>query len=892
MKDGDRERSRRRIGSSRLRRSLRPIKLGASTAAGRAATAVRLIGASPETKERRRREFHTRTAERYARELGDMKGALMKLGQLMSFVDVGAVPERYRDVYTRSLGALLADGPPMDPDVLDEVVEVELGAPAKEVFAWFSPTPLAAASIGQVHEARLEDGTRVAVKVQYPGVADAIESDLRNTELLATFYRLGQSMMGGLAPKADPRTIVGELRERISEELDYTLEAESQEHFRRLYEDHPAIRVPRVFTDLSTDRVLTAEYVEGKRWAEALEAPQVLRLRWAEVIYRFSLGSLDRFSIFNADPHPGNYLFHDDGTVTFLDFGCVKHVPFARQVMNISLVRAAAEGRADDVRSLLIASGFLPADDDCEPGRLLEWLGEGSPYLFKGKYAFNHDDVRAFVRRMYDPRGQYGDVVRRMHAPKDFVMLTRIDVGLWSVLASLGGEQYWRGIADEIWGVGPPVTELGRAEAAWLERMRRRTDWPPVLAQRARRFQPAVAALDFDPLEPDFTEDPYPYYERLRAQGRVHWLPPGVWMVTRYDDCLELLRDERLSSDPTRSNVFDLLVPPGWGEGSAVDAMTRRLLLFMDPPDHTRLRSLVSAAFTRRSVEELRSRIETISAELLHAVDEEFDLVSQFAYPLPIAVIAELLGVPLADRERFGAWSRDLVQIVGVDDPNEETVAKGNSTVEAFLDYFRSLVAERRTSPRDDLLSALIEAEDEGHKLTEDELLSTCVLLLVAGHETTANLIANGTLALLDHPDEWSRLREDQSLTSAAVEELLRYDSPVQATARTTLEEMEVAGKVLSAGERIVLLLGSANRDPSRFDDPDVLRIDRSPNAHVAFGGGIHFCLGAPLARLEARIALPMLTQRFPSLRRLDDKIEHRATFPIRALTSLRVAAR
>lgn len=891
MKDRDRERS-RRIGSSRVRRSLRPMKLGAGTAAGRAATAIRSIGASPETKERKRREFHTRTAERYAQELGDMKGVLMKMGQILSFVDVGAVPERYREAYERSLGALLADAPPMPYEVLDEVVEAELGAPAKEVFAWFSPDPLAAASIGQVHEARLDDGTRVAVKIQYPGVAEAIDADMSNTELLATFYRLGQSMMGGLAPKADPRTIVGELRERISEELDYVLEAENQKFFNLLYEGHPAIRVPRVFSEYSSPRVLTMEYVEGKRWAEALKATPELRCRWAEVIYRFAFGTLDRFSIFNADPHPGNYLFHDDGSVTFLDFGCIKHVPVEVQVKHIVLVRAVAEGRAEELRAAMIASGFLATDDDTDPERLLEWLRGGAPYLKEARTRITHEDVRAFVRRMYDPRGEYGDIVRRGQAPKDFVILTRIDFGLWSIFAALEAELEWSALAHEMWAIAPPATELGREEAKWLSEMRRRTDWPPRHPDRPAKLEAPVSAVEFNPIGPDFIDDPYAYYSRLRAQGRIHWLPPGIWMVTRYDDCLELLRDERLSSDPIKSNVYDLLVPPGWGEGSAVDAMTRRLLLFMDPPDHTRLRSLVSTAFTRRSVEELRPRIEAISAELLNAVDEEFDLVSQFAYPLPIAVIAELLGVPLGDRERFGAWSRELVQIVGVDDPSEEVIAQGNATVEAFLDYFRGLVAERRGAPGEDLLSALIEAEDEGHKLTEDELLSTCVLLLVAGHETTANLIANGTLALLNHPDEWARLRGDPSLISSAVEELLRFDSPVQATARTTLEEMDVAGKVLPAGERIVLMLGSANRDAGRFEDPDALRIDRSPNAHVAFGGGIHFCLGAPLARLETRIALPMLAQRFPSLRRVDERIEHRATFPIRALTSLRVATR
>ena len=422
--------------------------------------------------------------------------------------------------------------------------------------------------------------------------------------------------------------------------------------------------------------------------------------------------------------------------------------------------------------------------------------------------------------------------------------------------------------------------------------MNKRDDWPPVHTERPARFQTPVSALEFDPLEPDFTDDPYTYYDRLRGQGRIHWMPPGIWMVTRYDDCLDLLRDERLSSDPMRSNIYDVLVPPGWDGGSAVDGMMRRLLLFMDPPDHTRLRSLVATAFTRRSVEELRPRIETIAGELLDGLEDEFDLLSRFAYPLPITVIAELLGVPTADRERFGSWSQELVQIVSIDAPNEAVIAQGNATVEAFLEYFRGLAVERRRVPRDDLLSALIEAEEHGSRLTEDELLATCVLLLVAGHETTANLIGNGVLALLDHPDELRRLHEDPSLISGAIEELLRYDSPVQATARTTTQEMEIAGRSLDAGERVVLLLGSANRDPAQFDDADTLRIDRSPNQHVAFGGGIHFCLGAPLARIEARIALPILAQRFPALRRVDDRSEHRPTFPIRALTSLRVATR
>ncbi len=891
IRDSDRGRSRRTIASSRLNRSIRLVRLGIRTATGRAATAFLSIGAGTETKERRRREFHTRLAERYARELGDMKGAIMKLGQLFSFIDAGAVPERYRDVYTRWLGTLLGSAPPMDLEVLDEVIEAELGSRAMDAFEWFDPSPLAAASIGQVHEARLRDGSRVAVKIQYPGVAEAIESDLRNAELLATFYRLVQSIVGKLALPADPRAIMDELRERVSEELDYVIEAENQDFFRRLYEDHPFIRVPRVFTKLSTKRVLTMELAEGKWWAEAQNAPPDIRARWAEVIFRFSLGSLDRFSVFSADPHPGNYVFQDDGTVTFLDFGCIKHLPLSRQVMNVSLVRATDAGRADDVRSVLVGAGFLADDDDSDPQRLLEWMSGRAPYLSPGRFAFTHEDVRAFIRRMYDPRGEYGDLMRRMQAPKDYAMLTRVDVGLWSVLASLGGEQNWRSIVDEIWGVGPPATELGRVDAAWIGRMQQRKDWPPTLPKRTTRFAAVGTGLDFDPLEPDFTDDPYPYYERLRAQGRAHWFPPGLWMVTRYEDCVALLRDERLSSDPTRAKVYDLLVPPQWGEGSAVGTMITEVFFMMDPPDHTRIRALVAPAFTRIGVEDLRPHIERISSELLDEAGEEFDFMSQFANVLPSLIIAELLGVPLSDRSRFSAWAKDLIQIVGVDAPSDDVLERGNVTVEAFSGYVRELAADRRSSPKDDLLSALVQADGTDHGMTEGELLATCMFLLAAGQEAPANLMGNGLLALLQHPEQFRRLREEPPLTVTAVEELMRFDAPIQAVARVTKCEMEIGGKTLGRGERIVLLIGSANRDPAEFQDPDALRIDRTPNPHVAFGSGIHFCLGAPLARVQARIALPMIAKRFPSLTLVSGEIEHRSSLPVRALESLPVRA-
>ena len=885
----DRKQPARRVRSGRVRRSTRPVRLGAGAAARRAATALRSIGADPEAKEAKLTEFHERMAERYAKELGDMKGAVMKFGQLVSYVDIGMIPERYRELYRRAFGGLLADAPAMEADVLDEVVAYELGAPAKEIFAWFSPEPLAAASIGQVHEARLDDGTRVAVKIQYPGVAEAVESDLNNVEMLGTIFRLGQSMMGGLLPRVNTRAVADEVRERVSEELDYTLEASNQEFFRRLYEGHPTIRVPRVFDEYSTRRVLTMDFADGKRWEEALQAPVEQRVVWAEVIYRFIFGSLDRFAVFNADPHPGNYLFNDDGTVTFVDFGCVKFVPFDLQGVLIGIIRAAAEGRAQDFHDLMHEAGMLPPDDDTAPEVLLDWLRPSQPYLFQRPYEFNSADVAASIKRVADPLGEYGDLVKRVTMPKDQIFLSRIDFGLWSLLASLGGSLDWRGVADEIWGVGPPATEMGHADARWFEQMRRRDDWPPPHPVRTRRFEMSVASLEFDPLEAEFTTDPYAYYERLRVQGPIHWLPPGLWMVTRYDDCLALLSDERLSTDPTRAGIFDALLPPGWGPGSAVDGLLRRLLMFMDPPDHTRLRSLVAAAFSRRSVEDLRPRIATIASGLLDEIDGEFDLIADFAYPLPVAVIAEMLGVPLSDRERFGAWSRELVQIVAVNEPVPEVIDGANATIEAFFDYFRDLAAQRRASPRSDLLSALIEATDDGNRLTEDELLATCVLLLVAGHETTANLIGNGMLALLRRPSELDRLRADTALISGAVDELLRYDSPVQATARTTLAELEVGGRVIGPGERLVLLLGSANRDPARFERPDELVIDRAPNHHLALGGGIHFCLGAPLAKLEARIAISSLLERFSSLELAEEGVEWRQSYPIRGLKELSV---
>ncbi len=409
--------------------------------------------------------------------------------------------------------------------------------------------------------------------------------------------------------------------------------------------------------------------------------------------------------------------------------------------------------------------------------------------------------------------------------------------------------------------------------------------------------------IEFNTLDPALAADPYPAYERLREGGRLLWtnfmsgrvqrivpskeMMPGVWILTRYDECMSFLRDERISSDPMQSQLFKMLVTTMLGgENTPSVELMRNLLLFMDPPDHTRLRALANAAFSRKAVEELRPRITELVDELL--VDRtEIDLVGDFAYPLPVTVIAEMLGVPLSDREMFSRWSRELVDLFGTEDVSPEATQRGNNAILAMNDYFTGLTAQRRRQPRDDLLTAFVEVEDQGERLSHEELLATCLILLIAGHETTANLIGLGTLALLRNPDVLARVRDDPSLVSSTVDELLRYDSPVQFTARTTLAPIEIDGTVIPEAERVLVLLASANRDPEKFSDPDRIVPERSPNPHLSFGGGIHFCLGAPLARLEARIAFAKLVQ-LP-LELVSDALEWRRTLPIRGLRSLPV---
>ena len=370
----------------------------------------------------------------------------------------------------------------------------------------------------------------------------------------------------------------------------------------------------------------------------------------------------------------------------------------------------------------------------------------------------------------------------------------------------------------------------------------------------------------FDPV---FKADPYPTYARLRSSAPVHraTLPDGrgVWLITRYEDVLAVLKDERFVK-----NWRSALTPEQRAEIPPIPEVMKPLsqnMLDTDPPDHERLRALVSKAFTPRLIERMRPRVQAIADGLLDAVQDkgEMDLIDDYAFPLPITVIAELLGVPAEDRNNFREWSDAAVSGNASQEYLEEILIPH---MQAFTDYLRALFEEKHANPRDDLVSALVQAEEAGDKLSEDELLGMVFLLLVAGHETTVNLIGNGVLALLQHPDQLRKLKDDPSLIKPAVEELLRYDGPVEtSTERFAREDVDMGRTVIPRGEMVLVVLAAADHDPERFSDPDNLDITRTDNRHLAFGKGVHHCLGAPLARMEGQIAISTLLRRMPNLR-------------------------
>ena len=396
--------------------------------------------------------------------------------------------------------------------------------------------------------------------------------------------------------------------------------------------------------------------------------------------------------------------------------------------------------------------------------------------------------------------------------------------------------------------------------------------------------------LEFNPLQQNFRQNPYPIYRQFREADPVHWSAlSGFWVCTRYDDIVTILRHSKASANPRDWELFDDYVEALGGTGTAYDMQSRWMLL-KNPPDHTRLRKLVTKAFTPRVVENMRTHIQDIVYDLLGAVrtKRRFDIIQDLAFPLPVIVIAELIGVPTQDREYFKDWTTALARSLDPIITPEITQAADKAT-EDMLAYFTALVAERRDSPQDDLLSGLIAAEEEGDKLDEDELLATAILLFGAGHETTMNLIGNGMLALFRNPDQMAKLKADPSLIKTAVEEFLRYDGSVQITARVALEDIEVGGKTIHKHQQALLLLGAANRDPVHFSDPDRLDITRQENPPLTFGHGIHHCLGAPLARVEAQIAINSMLRRMPEIQLATDQLEWRDMLTLRGLKALPV---
>ncbi|MEU2250580.1 cytochrome P450 [Streptomyces sp. NPDC019224] len=370
-------------------------------------------------------------------------------------------------------------------------------------------------------------------------------------------------------------------------------------------------------------------------------------------------------------------------------------------------------------------------------------------------------------------------------------------------------------------------------------------------------------------LTPEARRDPYPFYARMRREDPVHRSPQGVWYLTRYADVEAALSDLRLSNDRDRmTRAYSAL----GGDLKALSRLTERLGRVMtntDPPDHARLRKLANKAFTARRIEALRDRVQGIVDRLIDeavAAGPGMDLIEAVASPLPMSVVCELFGIPDEDRPRVKNWFRRFGRL-------SEDIDKSEAAIDQYEEYLSGLIRQRRREPGDDLISALVATQAQDDRLTDSELLSTCFVLITAGDETTTHLISNGVLALLRHPDQLARLRADPGLTRGAVEELARYDTVTQAIVRVVAEDLEIGGRTLREGELVYLFLGATNRDPERFEHPDRLDLTRPGNRHLSFGHGPHFCLGGPLAKLQAEVAVGTLVRRLPGLRIADGAV-------------------
>jgi predicted unusual protein kinase regulating ubiquinone biosynthesis (AarF/ABC1/UbiB family) len=454
------------IGRGRLQRTAPLAALSARIAGEAVVVGLRskLTGADSS-------EFHARTAERYAELLGHSKGALMKAGQILSYTAVNpAVPAEFLPVYQAALARLRSEAPPMAPELARAVLERELEHPTEDAFAELDWEPLAAASIGQVHAARLHDGREVAVKIQYPGAAQAIHADLKNAELLTTFLSL---LLGGLSswrPSFDLSGAAQELSVHITEELDYRLEAANQAEFAEHYRGHPFIHVPEVIGELSTARVLTQQLARGLSWSDGVNAGQELRDQWAEAIWRFNYGSYRRLHMFNADPHPGNYLLHEDGSVSFLDYGCVKR--FSREEIEVidAIARACLRGDVRGTWRVCVEAGFFRSSDPVTPEEAFAYLrGDWEMFSEERQFTLTPEYVARWIERRLSPKGPSANAFRHFKLAPEYTFAGRMELGLVSVIAQLYAGNRWGAMAAEHLEGAAPLTAMGKREHEFFE---------------------------------------------------------------------------------------------------------------------------------------------------------------------------------------------------------------------------------------------------------------------------------------------------------------------------------------------------------------------------------------------------------------------------------------
>jgi hypothetical protein len=410
-----------------------------------------------------------------------------------------------------------------------------------------------------------------------------------------------------------------------------------------------------------------------------------------------------------------------------------------------------------------------------------------------------------------------------------------------------------------------------------------------VSAQPAATGEPALSLYHL--LDPEVLADPYPLYRRLREEAPVHWDPYlHAWVVTRYEDVITVLHRYRAGRTPSPERLREL----GMGELTPVAQLMVRQMLFLDNPEHGRVRKLASVAFTPRRVARLREHIRQITAELISGIDpsEPFDVMDRLAAPLPAIVTAEMLGVPTSDHELLKSWSADFAEMLGNFQHNPGQVPRMLRSVEEMVAYFQAAVRAEATNPTEGLVNALTTAEVDGDRLTEEEVVANVIVTMVGGQETTTNLIGNGLLTLLRQPERMQQLRDTPELMESGIEELLRYESPSQHTARIAPAGAELGGRQIPEGNAVIAVMGAGNRDPERFPEPDELRLNREDNRHLAFGWAGHFCFGAPLARIEGRLALGQLLERFPALSlNPDETIQWRRNLGLRGLIRLPVQA-